>query len=219
MNECSVEGCIKPVKSRGWCNAHYEHWRRHGEPVTVRLSLRERFDAKWELDDGTGCWNWLAGNNSAGYGVISLGRATEGNVLAHRLSYKLHAGEIQQDLELDHLCRNVRCVNPDHLEPVTHQENVLRGVSPPAFNARKTHCDKGHPLTAGKSGRTCKVCARESAIERRKVRYQEFRDGNVIIKHGTVGGYSNYGCRCDECTEASKINLRNHRATLSARIQ
>jgi hypothetical protein len=76
-------------------------------------------------------------------------------------------------MHLDHLCRNTRCVNPDHLEPVTLAENVLRGVSSPAMNARKTHCDSGHEFTPAntyispRSERKCRACGRERDAARR----------------------------------------------------
>lgn len=66
------------------------------------------------------CWVWLRSRNHLGYG--SAGRG----VWAHRMMYKRHIGPIPEGLELDHLCRNPSCVNPEHLEPVTHQENIRR---------------------------------------------------------------------------------------------
>lgn len=100
------------------------------------------------------CWEWV-GATSNGYGQMKAdGKAKS----AHRLSYEHHVGPIPDGLTLDHLCRNKRCVNPSHLEAVTHHENVLRGESGSAVNARKTHCPAGHPY-AGESGkRRCRAC-------------------------------------------------------------
>lgn len=76
-------------------------------------------------------------------------------------------------LELDHLCRNRRCCRPDHLEPVTHKENVLRGMAPSAINARKTHCKRGHEFTAENiypspdGVRRCRECRRLRHAERK----------------------------------------------------
>lgn len=76
-------------------------------------------------------------------------------------------GEIEAGLEIDHLCRNRRCVNPRHLEAVPHRENVLRGQSPVAVHAVQTHCVNGHPLDAANTyikpngHRDCRTCIRE----------------------------------------------------------
>jgi hypothetical protein len=118
------------------------------------------------------CWEWTAALNVKEDGYGSFG----GNgqiVLAHRFSYVLLVGPIPEGLTLDHLCRNRRCVNPDHLEPVTLRENILRGEGLTAKNARKTHCPSGHPYSgenlyvSPKGDRRCRSCRRER-IEYRK---------------------------------------------------
>src|SRR3977135_3690762 len=90
-----------------------------------------------------GCWPWLGSTTGSGYGQIRYG----GHLLAHRIAYVLRKGDIPTGLQLDHLCRNRSCVNPAHLEPVTGRENPLRGGSPTAVNAFKTHCPQGHEYT------------------------------------------------------------------------
>lgn len=86
---------------------------------------------------------------------------------AHRVAYELLIGPIAAGLELDHLCRTHACVNPAHLEPVTGQVNLLRGVGFPATNAAKTHCPQGHEYTAEntywskKGQRGCRACTAE----------------------------------------------------------
>lgn len=90
------------------------------------------------------CWLWTGEVSSGGYGrLIVNGKRTP----AHRYVYEFMIGKISEGLHLDHLCRIRNCVNPMHLEPVTPDINILRGISPPAKNARKTHCKHGHEFT------------------------------------------------------------------------
>jgi hypothetical protein len=124
-----------------------------------------RFWAKVQEDE-SGCWLWQASVGSHGYGQFNCrGRGFQQR-LAHRLAYELLVGLILEGLTLDHLCRVRRCINPDHLEPVTLAENKRRGMSPSAVNARKTHCKRGHALTSdnlvlrSRPGRECLICAR-----------------------------------------------------------
>jgi len=125
----------------------------------------DRFMAKvvWNGDPDE-CWTW-EGANDEGYGRFK----DEGKFLkAYQFSYEFFVGPIQDGLEPDHLCRNPRCVNPAHLEPVTHRVNVLRGNSPSALHAQKTHCQKGHPfqganLRIEQGKRICVTCRRASA--------------------------------------------------------
>ena len=79
------------------------------------------------LDAETGCWNWTGTLIAKGYGVAWNGVR---KVVAHRLCYERAKGPIPSGMQLDHLCRNRRCVNPDHLEPVTNAENCHRGSMP-----------------------------------------------------------------------------------------
>lgn len=80
---------------------------------------------KWEVDPETGCWIWLRAKGKDGYGSIKRGKRSH---RAHRWVYEQEVGPIPEGLELDHLCRNPSCVNPEHLEPVTKAENQWRGV-------------------------------------------------------------------------------------------
>jgi len=96
-------------------------------------------------------------------------------VRAHRYSYEAFVGPIPEGLTLDHLCRVRNCVNPEHLEPVSLKENLLRGDSSPAHNARKTHCMRGHALSGdnlyinpGTGYRACRTCLRERARKLRR---------------------------------------------------
>lgn len=110
----------------------------------------------------TGCWEWSGGTNNDGYGQANIGKVKQ---KVHRVMYEHFIGKIPEGLETDHLCRNRKCANPYHLEPVTHQENTLRGFGITAQNARKTECKQGHPLNEEntylnpRGGRRCRICA------------------------------------------------------------
>lgn len=95
-----------------------------------------------------GCMLWTGAVNAGrGYGVAGKPIMVGGSHLAHRISYEYFVGPIPPGKQIDHLCRVRRCVAPDHLEPVDHRENQLRGLSPMGINAAKTHCIRGHELT------------------------------------------------------------------------
>ena len=114
------------------------------------------------------CWLWTAALTT-GYGTVWVDGE---QYLAHRFVYEHYRGPITEET-LDHLCRVRRCVNPDHLEPVSNHVNVLRGNGMSAKHARQTHCMYGHEFTAdntlvihGKTRhsteRVCKVCKRDA---------------------------------------------------------
>lgn len=134
----------------------------------------ERFWEKVDQDGPNGCWIWTGTKNEQGYGRFALFCRPTRQVRAYRYSYELLVGPIPEGLELDHLCRNRGCVNPDHLEPVTHRENTLRGFNPAGMNARKTHCIHGHEFTekntihTKRGGRHCRACKNRDAREYRR---------------------------------------------------
>lgn len=86
-----------------------------------RLPLAQRFAQRVTLADGDGCWGWTGLHDRLGYSRIH-GKA--GTTYAHRLSYGLMVGPTPEGMELDHICRNRGCVNPAHLRPCTHSENL-----------------------------------------------------------------------------------------------
>lgn len=128
---CSIEGCVKPSRTRGWCVAHYTRWIRWGSPTgsSPRNSYEQKF---WEKVDKTGpCWEWLGAVNAYGYGRFYI-NGTE--VMAHRYSYELLRDPIPKGMPIDHKCHNTRCVNPDHLRPVTHKQNLENRHGPQKNN-------------------------------------------------------------------------------------
>jgi hypothetical protein len=161
---CSNVSCKEPVTALGFCGAHYQ--RQRTSPY--------RFGPLPEyLPDAGGCWVWQRARGDHGYGTVGVNGRTE---LAHRHYYSLLRSPIPAGFDLDHLCRNRACVNPDHLEAVTHRVNALRGMSPNALNARKTHCKYGHEFTPENTyhrpdkptTRNCKKCSRRISIEKRQ---------------------------------------------------
>ncbi len=114
----------------------------------------------------TPCIEWTGTRNEKGYGRRSIGGKMVG---AHRVAYETAKGIIPDGLEIDHLCRNPGCVNPDHLEAVTHSENCLRGNQGDYAKeqaAQRTHCPHGHAFDEantyrdGNGHRKCRACGR-----------------------------------------------------------
>lgn len=138
----------------------------------MKASVCERIKRNSTINAQTGCWEWNRHCDRQGYGHCGVDGVIQ---QAHRASYVAFKGEIPEGLTIDHLCRNRRCVNPDHLEAVTMRENLMRGHSFSAQNARKTHCVAGHPLSGenlypqpGRVARLCRACNREAVRKYQK---------------------------------------------------
>lgn len=111
-----------------------------------------------------GCWEWAGAHTTGGYAVIETPDVT---TTAHRFAYTLFVGPIADDLDADHLCMNRWCVNPYHVEAVTHRENIHRMPGLFGRRARAKLCDRGHELTVRSDGRRrCKTCHREARMRR-----------------------------------------------------
>lgn len=122
----------------------------------------QRFAEKVEIgEDDDSCWLWTGATITPGYGTIYLNGATH---YVHRVAYTLFRGPIPLGLDIDHLCRVRHCCNPWHLEPVTRQENLLRGIGIAAMKAKQTHCIRGHAFSVeniyrNRNGtRACRIC-------------------------------------------------------------
>lgn len=128
-----------------------------------RPTLAQRILRGSEVRDG--CWRWTGTIHELGYGRMSVGNRLR---YAHVVSYELFVGTVPEGMELDHKCRNRDCVNPAHLEPVTHQENIRRGAAG-ALRIFVTHCPRGHLYAGenvyfypGRNARQCRECRRVS---------------------------------------------------------
>jgi len=133
-------------------------------PITI--DPIDRFENLYEENPETACWEWTACKNEDGYGLFFNGETI---VRAHVWGYEYHRDEVPREMELDHLCRSRSCVNPRHLEIVTHKENMFRARD----KSRRSHCKKGHEFSPenvyvynikgriDRIDRRCRTCMKE----------------------------------------------------------
>lgn len=136
-----------------------------------------RTDRFWlNVEKTETCWLWKQKPSAEGYGRFQT--KPDPHTYAHRFAYELLVGPIPEGLHLDHLCRVRICVNPQHLEPVTCRENVIRGIGPAAIHHAQTHCIHGHEFTQANTyyrrdrkypARICRRCR----ADRENVRHQQ----------------------------------------------
>lgn len=130
------------------------------------------------------CWNWIGALRSPGYACFWDGERTQGG---HRWAYQRFVGPIPEGYTIDHLCRNMVCVNPAHMEPVPIGVNTSRSNNVSARNARKTHCKRGHEFTpentflTAKGGRGCRECRNMRQREGYARRGRPLAPGTVSI--------------------------------------
>ena len=158
---CAVDNdeCVPGRLRSGMCERHYRRMKTKGSTDNPHIDNLRRYAV-----DDQGCWVWAGALYSNGYGKTS--RWFHGTQLAHRVLYVEHRGPIPDGLELDHLCRNRACVNPDHLDPVVRSVNIQRG-----YDARQNgRCKNGHDLAGedayyvepGSGRRQCRQCWRRN---------------------------------------------------------
>lgn len=181
-------GCGEPTRVAKNTNSRLGH--KAGQPVRYRPGHHsrrtplERFLAHADRTDPDGCWPWTASLNEEGYGRLPIKGVCAS---AHRFAYLTFVGPIPNGAHLDHLCHTQagadcpggptcphrRCCNPLHLEPVSVEENLLRGQGTVGRGARRTECSRGHDLTGGNryvhpnGGCRCRQCDREDKATRR----------------------------------------------------
>lgn len=128
MRKCEVQDCENKHLAKGLCTKHYLRVYKNGslEPTTYRgISTYDRVIARSEKDD-KGCLIYNGCKTPNGYGHVRDGNKMK---MAHRVTFEYHNGPVPEGMELDHKCRNRPCVNHEHLEVVTHQINVQRGIA------------------------------------------------------------------------------------------
>lgn len=157
----SCKGCGKDYETRAWAVRHLKF---HSKECW----LLSKFGNAYIVDEVTGCWNWQRRLTEKGY--ASGKRPGIKTQRAHRAIWIERNGPVPGGMELDHTCKNRRCVNPDHLEPVTHKINMIRSSSVEASRSA-THCRNGHEWTSGntrvllRGGRECRECSRASSAK------------------------------------------------------
>ena len=158
MNEREFQDAVVDI-------AHLYGWKGYDSVMGNKHSgkrrpLMERILGYIEIDPSTECWLWIAGKSPAGYGRLSIGGTV---VLAHRVTWVIWNNRaIPDDMELDHLCRVRSCCNPYHVEPVTHIENVRRGL---AATLKCEHPRSDRCIVDGRIS-YCKACRREAKSPR-----------------------------------------------------
>lgn len=180
---CQISGCRRPAKVRGYCKNHYIREIQHGRIAKlVRASPMQRFMEMVSVDYDTGCHVWIGTATRPGpdgYGLFKWKSNT--TRVAHRWLWEQIRGKLPKEIQLDHFrCENRRCVNLEHVRPVTPRENLLRGSSFAAANRSKTHCLRGHIYDEVNTYKThdgkrqCRACKAEKARQRRgKLRVQQ----------------------------------------------
>lgn len=179
---CSVSDCERTHQASGFCLMHYKRIRRNGhtglrkpQPIADYMAERQRVAAAPESRPGLGaCIEWIGTRYNNGYGAVGI--RTHHKQLAHRLAYELANGPIPEGMVVDHLCRNRACVNASHLEIVTNEENLRRGLGFRLRNGMDAKCIHGHDYTPENtyinpndpSDRRCRTCARLRQLTRSK---------------------------------------------------
>ncbi len=149
---------------------------------------------------------------SHGYATVYIGGGRGAKKpYVHRYVYELLVGPIPDGFDIDHLCRVRNCVNPEHLEAVTHRENMLRGDTLAAANAAKTHCPKGHALDGRDThGRYCTTCDPRPGHYRDRTHCKR---GHEFTQENTYLEPSGKGRACKTCrTARSKASLASRGA-------
>lgn len=175
---CTGEECPRGPVARGMCLKHYKRWKKWGSPegAAPKISRGDSFRAKTTVSDfphgrpGLGkCIEWRGLINHAGYGIFTHRPSGVIRQMAHRAALELEGEQIPEGMVVDHVCRNRACVNPAHLEIVTNEENLRRGIGYRLRNGMDNSCVHGHKYTPENTYENpnkaqdirCRECSRE----------------------------------------------------------
>lgn len=154
--------------------------------LLMGMSTIERFTEQHIPEPNSGCWLWI-GCIAGRYAQMSVSGK---RIPSHRWSYEYFRGTIPPGYTLDHLCGITFCVNPDHLEPVSITENILRGNGLAAKNARKSSCPIGHEYDIfivqknGRQARACSICRRNAhRLQARNYRLKKKASTKALKAH------------------------------------
>jgi hypothetical protein len=170
--------------------------------------LMARISHRIDYNGAGGCWIFSGTITPNGYGQVYHNGNT--HALAHRVVFEAVVGPIPEGLVIDHICRVRHCVNPEHLEPVTQRENLLRGQGAAAKNAARTHCQRGHEFTPENTFtystqpaylRGCRTCRRDNDRARWRSR-RDMTPEELAVRHG-------YDRRAKERKQARAQALRD----------
>ena len=174
LPDCSVEGCGRTAESRGWCVAHWERWKKYGDPrpdVPVRRRFKSPEEAIAEnvTRDGE-CILWAGTVNSRGHGHLRMdGRMR----LVHRFAWEKENGPIPEGMQIDHICHNPSCINVTHLRVATPAENSRhrRGATAANLSGYRgvSRNGRGWSATVGMGGKKHHLGTFDSPQEAAKV--------------------------------------------------
>lgn len=170
---CSIEGCTRPHRARGWCNQHYQRWYKWGDPIIPAHTPGPDCGEAWHYRGSyNGCWEWTGSviNKDDIWGQYGRVFYEGKGQLVHRLAYEAVNGPIPENLEVCHHCDNTLCWRPDHLFLGTRKENVQDAVKKGRIAHKLSEEEVKAIKQAVTSGETQSTVARRFNVSQSHVR-------------------------------------------------